>query len=116
MAISARRTESYQFTGDVTFNYSVTTVANAASPGVVAVQVLTTGANTITAPVSPLIPQFVTIIPPSGNTVQLTLKGVSGDTGIALHDTQPSTIAIETSVASFVINAASGVTIRLVWA
>lgn len=71
---------------------------------------LTTGANTIAIPVGS---KAITIIPLSNNTVQLTLKGVSGDTGIALNLTDPTSVGIE-SVTQIVINAASAVTVRII--
>jgi hypothetical protein len=58
----------------------------------------------------------VTILPPTGNTTNITLKGVTGDTGIQLHDTDPSTISLDPAVTSFVLTAAAQITgVRLYW-
>ena len=46
----------------------------------------------------------------------ITLKGVSGDTGVALHLTDPSTIALASSVTSFVLTTGGAITgVRLIW-
>jgi hypothetical protein len=55
-----------------------------------------------------------TIIPPSGNVVTLTLKGITGDTGVGLHLTQPTSLALATG-AAFGITAGATVTIRIIW-
>jgi hypothetical protein len=44
------------------------------------------------------------------------LKGVTGDTGIGLHLTDPSTIALAGSTATFVLTAGNTITgLRLYW-
>lgn len=56
--------------------------------------------NTIAVPVGSTA---VVICPPVGNLVGLTLKGVAGDTGIKLFTNQPSVIALDSTVVSFVL-------------
>ena len=77
---------------------------------------LTTGANTITVPAAQL-PQGCIITPTQGSTVQLILKGVSGDTGIHLSPEYPSLVSFDTQTpsipSSFVINAAAGTTVYI---
>lgn len=85
-------TASLSFTGSITSladgNRVVGpfTVSSAAANGVVQQTVLQSGANTITVPSSPA-PNGVIIILPSTNTAVVTVKGVTGDTGIAIGKT-----------------------------
>ena len=80
-------------------------------------QTLSSGANTVNIPAGAL---GVTIVPPPGNTVALTVKGVSGDTGLPLHLTQPFQwiFPVASPPTTFVINAASSMTapVRFFWA
>src|SRR5579863_9172690 len=94
MAKSATTTVQYGLSGD---NFSTSTTGpmyantntNAAGsvPGSIT---CATGFNAITAPATCL---GVTIVPPPGNAVTLTLKGVTGDTGILLSPTQPTVLS-----------------------
>jgi len=59
-------------------------------------QVLASGFNTITVPQLP-VPVGVVIIPPSTNTATVTLKGVTGDTGIRLHKTKPYMLTFDST-------------------
>jgi hypothetical protein len=116
MATNASRTIELVLSGDVVGTQTHEAADNAAAPGVFELKTLASGANTITAPTGGATVSAVTIIPPAGNTVVLTLKGVSGDTGIPLHLTGPSSIALPSSVVSFVINAASTCTgVQFIW-
>ncbi len=78
---------------------------------------LSSGANTITVPTSGSnLPTAVTIIPPAANATSITLKGVTGDTGVRIHNTDPTSIALDSSVTSFVLTAGAGINnVRLVW-
>ncbi len=64
---------------------------------------LVSGANTITVPSWALI---CLIVPPITNTEGLVLKGVTGDTGVAISETLPSLLSFTTAPASFVVTAA----------
>lgn len=75
--------------------------------GEVLVQTLVLGNNSIAVPSGAT---YVLIQPPSANTVALTLKGVSGDTGIVIHPSNWFLLSLASSVTSFVINAASATT------
>lgn len=112
MATTADRRIALTFTGEIEYAQNFDAVQAITSPAVNELVVLTTGANTITVPTGSVA---VTIIPPAGNTVALTLKGVSGDTGIALALASPTSIGLATGVVNFVINAASGVTVRFIY-
>lgn len=116
MAVTSTRVQTITFTGDVTGQTSQSAASNASSPGSIDIVTLSSGANTITVPTGGSTVTAVTIVPPAANAVAITLKGVSGDTGIRIHNTDPTTVAIDSSVSTFVLNAASTVTgLRLYW-
>lgn len=115
MSVSSTRSQTIVYSGDVTGTESVAAATNTASPGSITIQTLVSGANTITVPVGATCVS-VTISPPSGNTQTLTLKGVTGDTGVALHLTDPSTIALASTVTTFVLTAGGTITAcRFYW-
>lgn len=65
------------------------------------------GTNTIAIPLGTT---SVVIVPPSGNTVSMLLKGVAADTGFRLHNTAWAVIPIDPSTTSFVITAGAAIT------
>lgn len=65
---------------------------------------LASGANTITVPTGSV---GVVIVPDADNTTALTLKGVSGDTGISISPSDPTLLTFGTAPASIVVTAAS---------
>lgn len=80
---------------------------------------LISGANTIDVTACPALPQSggVFLVPPAGNIVTLTLKGVTGDTGIALSLTVPTFLPFtSTPPTSFVITTSNTVSgFLLLW-
>jgi len=89
------------------------TMYNANSPAVVQYLDLANGANTINSTTCPALAQAggVVLIPPSGNGQTITLKGVTGDTGIALSLTAPTFIPFAVSPpSSFVITTNGAIT------
>lgn len=117
MSITSSRVETITFAGDIDVSLSFAAADNSSSPGSVSIYTLTTGANTITLPTGGSTPKGATLVPPSGNTQTLTLKGVSGDTGITLHKTNPTTITFDaTPPANFILTAGGTITgLRIVW-
>jgi hypothetical protein len=117
MATTATRKTTITFSGDVVGTEQLSAASNASSPGTMEIKSLVSGANTITPPAGgSCAPKAVTIIPPAGNAVTITLKGVTGDTGVLLHPTDPTTIALGSTTATFVLttsNTLSG--IRFIW-
>src|SRR6267142_849838 len=109
MSVSAARSTTITYSGDVSGTETVSAATNAASPGSVEIKTLSSGANTITVPTGGTTPTACTILPPTGNTTSLTLKGVTGDTGVRLHNTDPSTISLDSSTATFVLTAGAGI-------
>jgi hypothetical protein len=117
MSITSSRNVQVQFSGDTTLEIIKSALDNAVSPGEIVIQTLASGANTITPPsVSGIVITALTIIPPAGNTNIITLKGLTGDTGIPLHLTDPTSIALSTGFSSLVLAAASTIVgVRLIW-
>lgn len=116
MSTASARTQTITFTGDVTATQSNAALSNPASPAVSELRSLVLGPNAIAVPGGGATCVGVTIVPPAGNVVAITLKGVGSDAGIQLHPTDPSTIALGSTVASFVLDAAAAVTgVRFLW-
>lgn len=116
MAVTSNRKTTIVLTGDVTASHVISAAANTTSPGSIEIISLASGANTITVPTGGTVPKAVTIIPPTGNQDTLTLKGVTGDTGIALHLTDPFTLSLATTVTDFCITAGDDMDgVRLYW-
>lgn len=113
MSVTSNRSVSINFSNDVEFDQEFDAAVSAVGSGQNQLVNLSSGNNTITVPSNAVA---VTIIPPSGNLVVLTLKGVAGDTGISIHLTDPTSIGLNT-VTSFVLNATgSAVTgLRLIY-
>lgn len=116
MAAASTRSLTITYTGDVTGSEVISAAANSSSPASIEIKTLTTGANTITVPTGGSAPTAVTIFPPSGNATSITFKGVSGDTGVRIHNTDPTSIALHSSVTSFVLTVGADITgVRLYW-
>jgi hypothetical protein len=112
MAVTSQRSIATVFTVDVVANNTTSAANNASSPGQIELKALSTGDNTITKPTGATA---CTIIMPANNTVLVTLKGINGDTGIPLHKTDPTSIGLDSTSSTFVLNAASSVSVRLIW-
>lgn len=116
MATTSTRTTTVVFTGDVTGTETVVAANNTVSPGQLQIITLASGANTITVPTGGSTPTACTVIPPAGNSVAITLKGITGDTGIRLNNTDHTVISLDSSVTTFCLTAGSTLTgLRLLW-
>lgn len=117
MSVTSNRNIQISFSGDITSDVIQSALENDASPGKIDVVTLAIGNNTITAPViSGLVVTGLTIIPPAGNAILITLKGVAGDTGITLHVTDWTSLSLDTTFVSLVLSVATAVVgVRLVW-
>lgn len=113
MAANATVTIGGQITGTPTGNTQIgpITITSAAACGQRTQIALASGANTITVPASPA-PTGVLIQLPSTNTVVTTLKGITGDTGIAIGKTGVFMLCFDPAAlpASFVLTSASAQT------
>lgn len=112
-------TGTFNFTGTTMGNAIDFQLFNANSPAEIQVLNLTTGANTINATTCPALATAggVWLIPPIGNATAVTLKGVTGDTGVALSLTCPTFIPFTvTPPSSFVLTAGGAITgYKLAW-
>jgi hypothetical protein len=116
MAVASERKSTIAFTGDLEAQFNFYAADNAASPAQIDVVTLASGPNTITPPSSGTTPKALTILPPAGNTVLITLKGVTGDTGVPLHKTDPTSIGVDSTLTTLVLTAAAEIAgVRLVW-
>lgn len=112
MSVTSNRKITIQFSSDIQYTQEFAAAAYSTGSGQNQLVNLASGANTITPPTSA---KAVTIIPPVANVVSLILKGITGDTGIGLHLTDPTSIALATA-GTFVITAGGVVTgLRLIY-
>lgn len=116
MSVTSNRAIDVTFEGDHESSTTYSADENTDSPGQHQVVTLAIGNNTITVPTGGTTPTAVTIVKPLTNTTAITFKGVNGDTGVRLHDTDPDSISLHSGVASFVLNAGAEVQgVRLIW-
>lgn len=117
MAVNASRTVTINLTGDVIAEKIFAAADNSVSPGSITIHALTTGNNTITVPsVTGFTVKAATIIPPSDNTQTITLKGVNGDTGVAISPSDPTSIGFGTAPANFVLSVGGNINgLRILW-
>ena len=116
MATIASWQSTITFTGDIPGTIPVNAVNNVTSIAEPTLVDLASGVNTITVPVSTTaVIARVTIIPPSTNAFSITLKGVTGDTGVPLHITDPTSLGLGT-VTSFVLTTGGIINgVRIIW-
>jgi hypothetical protein len=119
MAITSSRTVQIQVSGDVTGNMNLSALDNPTSMGEINLYAIVGPGSTVIAAPGGVIGVNITgltIIPPAGNTSVMTLKGVAGDTGIPLHVTDPTSIAVDSSFVSFVLSSTLQVNgVRIAW-
>lgn len=116
MAVTATRFISITFSDDITGTEKVVAASNTDSPGSITLHTLASGLNTITVPTGGTTPTCATIVPPEANTQSIILKGVTGDTGVRIHNTDPTSLAIDSSVVTFALTAGGTVTgLRIIW-
>lgn len=108
--ITAQATIQIELSGDITGNIIQSALDNAVSPAQNYPIALVAGNNTLTAPVIPgLVVTRLTIIPPSGNTSILTLAG------IPIHLTDWTSIALDPTFVSAVLNSVTAIVVRVIW-
>lgn len=115
MSTTAKRKTTITFSGDVAGTQEIEAADNTASAGSVQIVNLSSGANTITVPTGGTVPTCCTITKPSDNTTSITFKGVTGDTGVRLHNTDPDSISIHSSVTTFCLTAGAAMIVRIFW-
>lgn len=112
MARTSRRSINIIFAGDLVSNNTYSAAENTVSPGDIDIVTLVVGFNLITPPTGGKTPKACTIVPPAGNVNAMTLKGITGDTGIPLHLTDPTSIGLGAPAGTFGIT----VTVEIVGA
>jgi len=117
VSATSTRAITLGFSGDRVSNPSASAAANVNSPAATAPPIsLAIGDNTIAVPTGGTIPTAVTIIKPAANTATIKIKGAGGDTGVKLHPTDPDSISLDPTQASFILNASAQVVgVVLVW-
>lgn len=117
MAVTSKRTLTVEYYEDLIASFSFETVKNLDSPGSIGIYALTTGANTITLPADGVVKGCI-VVPPEDNAETITLKGVSGDTGIAMNPSEPFSLSFDTDTppTSFVLTVGGDITgLRILW-
>lgn len=113
MSVSAQRNVTILMDGDFSVQMYENAAANTTSPAVVLNTNLQSGTTTLTPPASAT---GLTILPPSGNVDSITVKGASGDTGIVIHPTDPTSIGIASTNSDVLLTATTTINnVRLVW-
>ena len=116
MAVASTRAIQLRFSGSFSGNSTYNAASNADSPGEHEFVTLAIGANTITPPGRGSVPVAVTIIPPAGNTETITLKGITGDTGVVLHLTDPTSIGLNSPTNTVVLTVTVEIiVVQLIW-
>jgi len=116
MSVTATRKTTIVYSGDTVGTQVVEAASNAASPGSVEITDLSSGFNSITVPDGGTTPVAITIKPPTGNTDSIIVKGVTGDTGVRIHNTDPTTLALDSSVTAIGLTAGAAIAgVRLYW-
>jgi hypothetical protein len=88
------------------------TLSNSGSPLKVEEVALAAGWNAFTVPGGA---KLLRIVPPSDNEETLTLKGVTGDTGVELDETLGGLLSLKTGTTAVGITAGDTVTVQLIW-
>lgn len=113
MAVTSNLRVEISLAGDISAQASPFAAENTASPGVFEIRDLSNGFTAIDIPTGST---SVTILPPSTNTTSIIIKGVTGDTGFRLHNTNPSVIGINSASDSLGITVGAAITsCRFYW-
>ncbi len=117
MSVTSDVSLQIAFNGDVVAQIIKSATQNSVSPGQETIQDLTTGNNTVTAPVSGgVIVTGLTIIPPAGNTIAMTLKGTASDAGILIGLVNPIYLSLASTFTDLVIACSNSVAgVRFIW-
>ena len=101
------------FTGDAAFSLQVNATPNPTSPGSTQLTNMSTGFNIIAVPPGST---RVSIFKPAGNTVQMTLKGITGDTGLLLGLADFDSFSLPVGATTLGITCAAGINgVRFTW-
>lgn len=114
MSVTATRTVTVTFSGDVSGVNAFEAPNNASSPGQIQYVDLTPTNNTILKPTGAVA---VTIVPPVSNTIAITWKGsTTSDAGVVIHTTAPTSVGFTTALTQIVLAVSTTVSgVRLFW-
>ena len=117
MVVTANRSIRLQVSSGITFDQTFAAATNVSANGAQPTYDLAPGFNAFTIPVTGgSVPTGVTILPPATNTQTMILKGVTGDTGISIHRTDPTSIGLNSAATTFGITAGGAITgVRLIY-
>ena len=115
MATTSARAIWLAFTETLPWKGVFRAASNAASPNVSETKTLAAGFNLITPPAD-TVATGVTIVPPSYNELTITLKGITGDTGLLLNPSDPTSLGLGSPTATFGLTAEDEIEgVRFVW-
>lgn len=113
MGVTSTSGVVFSYEGDIVQPQQLIAAAsNASCPGSEQLVAVSSSPVTVTKPAGAV---GCIVQKPAGNTVVITLKGVSGDSGVQLALTDPDRLSLGAAQAAFVLVAASAATIRLIW-
>lgn len=117
MSVISSRTIQIGFSGDVESQIIQSALDNIVSPAEIFITTLAADKNEIVAPViSGVVVTGLTIIPPAGNEILITMMGLGDSIGFPLHLTDPTSLALDPSFVSLVLEVAEElVGLRLIW-
>jgi hypothetical protein len=117
MSTTSSRTVQIQFSGDTVSQIIQSALDNLVSPSQLGLTTLNVGNNSVSVPViSGVTSTGLLIIPPAGNTTIITMKGVNADTGFPIHITDPTSLSVDPSFTSLVLNVSTQIIgVRLIW-
>lgn len=109
---TASSTVSVTVTGDGLNLTESDTNTNSASATAPTSATLANGFNTVSVPAGVI---GVLIKPPPTSAIALTLKGITGDTGVPISPSTPTYLALPAGTGSFGVTANGVVTLLLAW-
>jgi len=114
--VVSNRTTTIVYTGGVNGSEIIAASQNNNSPGNIQIINLASGFNSIAVPTGGTTPTGVTIIPPALNSISITLKGITGDTGVILHTTDHTSLALSAAQTTIGLTAGAAITgVTLLW-
>ena len=117
MATTVSRQLQLLYSGDINNNMIKSAADNVAAYGGPYLVRLLSGDNTITAPiVTGVTIGGLSIVPPAGNTTLIKLKSVTTDAGVPIHKTDLTSLGLDSTFVSLVLNAAAEIDgVLLAW-
>jgi hypothetical protein len=111
MSIISTRQTLITFQGDVNSNFTIAAASNSSTPAGNYLIYLAAGNNTIQ-----ILPGLtgITFYPQPTNTTAVILKGSNSDTGVAMHKTDHTSLALDPSTTAIVLNVVTPIFIRFV--